>query len=113
MEIFDWAREIPGGVTICDSTGIILYMNDKSAAIFADDGGRDLIGRNLMDCHSEESRRKLAEIMRTRQPNVYTIEKKGIKKLIYQTPWFQDGEFAGLVEISLEIPFDMPHFIRG
>ena len=51
--------------------------------------------------------------MRTRQPNIYTIEKKGIKKLIYQAPWFQDGQLAGLVELSLEIPFDMPHFLRG
>jgi len=33
--------------------------------------------------------------------------------LIYQSPWYQNGEFAGLVEISLEIPEQMPHFVRG
>jgi hypothetical protein len=35
-----------------------------------------------------------------------------VKKLIYQTPWMKDGAFAGLVEISLEIPFEMPHYLR-
>jgi hypothetical protein len=33
--------------------------------------------------------------------------------LIYQSPWYRDGQYAGFVEISLEIPFDMPHFIRA
>ena len=113
MENFDWAKEFPGAVTVCDPHGIILYMNDKSAATFEGDGGRALIGQNLFNCHSAESNRKIDEIMGTCQPNIYTIEKKGVKKLIYQAPWYQDGEFAGLVEISLEIPFDMPHFLRG
>ena len=50
--------------------------------------------------------------MNEKKPNVYTIEKNGIKKLIYQSPWFENGEMKGLVELSLEIPFEMPHFIR-
>ena len=50
--------------------------------------------------------------MNEKKPNVYTIEKNGIKKLIYQSPWFEKGVMKGLVELSLEIPFDMPHFIR-
>ena len=45
--------------------------------------------------------------------NAYTIEKNGIKKLIYQTPWFMDGKFSGLVEISLPLPEELPHFIRN
>ena len=113
MDYFDWAKEFPGAVTVCDSQGIIVYMNDKSEATFEGDGGRSLIGKNLFGCHSAESNRKIEEIMRTRQPNIYTIEKKGVKKLIYQAPLYQDGQFSGLVELSLEIPFEMPHFLRG
>ena len=30
----------------------------------------------------------------------------------YQAPWFHDGVFQGLVELSLEIPESMPHFVR-
>ena len=26
------------------------------------------------------------------------------KKLIYKSPWFKDGEFAGYIEVSMEIP---------
>jgi len=44
--------------------------------------------------------------------NAYTIEKRGVRKLIYQAPWFRDGIVQGLVELSLEIPDAMPHFIR-
>ena len=50
--------------------------------------------------------------METQQTNVYTIEKNGVRKLIYQAPWFQDGGYAGLVELALEIPAVMPHFVR-
>ena len=51
-------------------------------------------------------------LLASQQPNAYTIEKSGVKKLIYQAPWFKGGEFQGLVELSLPIPFDMPHFVR-
>jgi hypothetical protein len=43
---------------------------------------------------------------------VKTYEKDGGEKLIYQEPWYRDGQFAGVVEISFEIPFDLPHFVR-
>ena len=41
------------------------------------------------------------------------IEKNGVKKIIYQSPWYKEGEYAGFVELSLEIPLEMPHFIRS
>jgi hypothetical protein len=50
--------------------------------------------------------------MAERRTNVYTIQKNGKKKLIYQAPWFRDGAYAGFVELSLEIPEAMPHFNR-
>ncbi len=109
----EWVTEFDGAVTVCDRDGKILYMNQKAQATFARQGGADLIGRNLFDCHPEPARSKLADLMQNRQKNVYTIEKNGIKKIIYQCPWFQNGEYAGFVEMSLEIPFEMPHFVRS
>jgi hypothetical protein len=50
--------------------------------------------------------------MDKQKPNVYTIEKAGVKKLVYQAPWYQDGVYAGVVELAVEIPFKMPHFVR-
>jgi len=107
-----WLKEFPGAVTVCDERGKIIYMNDKSINTFRNEGGEALIGSNLMDCHPKEARKKIAAMLIERNKNVYTIEKNGIKKIIYQVPWFENGEFAGLVELSLEIPFEMQHFIR-
>lgn len=109
---FSWVKEFPAAITVCDPDGIILEMNDKSAKTFAADGGLALIGKNALDCHPGESRGKLERLMAARQKNVYTIEKNGVKKLIYQSPWFAEGQYAGFIEFAFEIPFDMPHFTR-
>ena len=108
-----WKKELNVAITICDNEGIILEMNDKSAKTFADDGGYDLIGKNLFACHSERSRRILEELFAKQKSNVYTIEKNGIRKLIYQTPWYENGEMKGLAELVIEIPFGIPHFVRS
>jgi PAS domain-containing protein len=107
-----WVKEFSGAITVCDPDGIILEMNDKAAESFEEDGGRALIGKNMFDCHPEPARGKLERLMEERQPNVYTIEKNGVKKLIYQPPWYIDSKYAGFLEMSLEIPFEMPHIVR-
>src|SRR5262245_12552836 len=108
MSNLDWIKEFPAAVTICDKTGIILDMNDKASKMYEKDGGRQVIGRNILDCHLEQARRKTQALLSTGEKNIYTIEKNGIKKLIYQSPWFINGQYAGLVELALEIPFEMP-----
>ena len=108
-----WTVEFPGSITVCERDGTILEMNAVSARIHASDGGSALIGKNLMDCHPPQAQAKLAELLKNQQRNVYTIEKNGKKKLIYQSPWYENGEFRGIVELSLEIPEDIPHFVRS
>ena len=109
----EWIKEFPAAVTVCDADGILLEMNDKAAKTFESDGGRKLIGSNMLDCHPEPSRTKTERLLAAQTKNVYTIEKNGIKKLIYQCPWFEDGQYAGFVEFALEIPFEMEHFVRS
>ena len=108
----EWIETLDGAVIASDIEGNIIYLNNKATSNFEKHGEQKLIGTNLKDCHKDSSNQKIKEMMETHEKNIYTIEKKGKKKLIYQAPWFKDGEFAGLVELSLEIPFDMPHFIR-
>ena len=108
----EWVDEFPAAVTVCDVEGKIIMMNSRAVETFAADGGAKLIGTNVLDCHPEPARTKLREIMDNRTTNVYTIEKRGVKKLIYQAPWFRDGQFAGVVELSFEIPLDLPHMKR-
>jgi transcriptional regulator with PAS, ATPase and Fis domain len=112
MSEHDWVKEFPAAVTVSDPQGVILAMNDKAAKTFEKDGGYALIGKNMLDCHPEPARTKTEHLLAAQEKNVYTIEKNGIKKLIYQSPWYKNGQYAGIVEISLEIPFEMPHFIR-
>ncbi len=112
MSEHEWIEEFPAAVTVCTADGILLEMNDKAAKTFEKDGGLALIGKNILECHPEPARAKTEELLAARQRNIYTIEKNGVKKLIYQSPWYKDGKYAGLVELSLEIPFEIPHFVR-
>ena len=52
-------------------------------------------------------------MLATGESNSYTISKGGLRKMIYQTPWRRDGRIAGMVEISMVIPDEMPHYDRG
>ena len=109
----DWIKEAHIAVTVCDETGKITEMNLKSAKTFEKYGGLSLIGSDLLTCHSEPSKIKLKKMLTSSSaPNAYTIEKNGVKKLIYQFASQKNGQPSGLVELSLEIPFDMPHFVR-
>jgi hypothetical protein len=107
-----WVAEFPAAVTVCDRRGVIIAMNAKAADSFAGDGGAALVGSNLLDCHPEPSRTLVAELLARPRVNAYTIEKRGVHKVIYQAPWFEAGAFTGLVELSLEVPATMPHFVR-
>lgn len=112
MQINSYWDEYPSAVTICDAEGNIVYMNNKAQLTFEKWGGSTLAGQSLYNCHNEKSNVKIREILATGIPNTYTIEKNGIKKLIHQSPWYQNGQIAGLVEISIELPSEMLHFIR-
>jgi transcriptional regulator with PAS, ATPase and Fis domain len=112
MTNHSWVDEFPGAVTVCDPEGIILEMNQKSAENFKDDGGMELIGKNMFDCHPEPARTKTRELLEKKRLNFYTTEKKGVHKLIYQSPWYKNGKYCGFVELSLVIPSEIPHFIR-
>jgi hypothetical protein len=113
MSEHEWIKEFPAAITVCDAEGIILEMNDKAAKTFEKDGGYKLVGASMFDCHPDPAREKVERLLSAHTKNVYTIEKNGVKKLIYQSPWYKEGTYAGFVEISLEIPLEMPHFIRS
>jgi len=108
----NWVNEFPCAITVCNTKGEIVYFNEKSAVTFEKYGGKEMLGKSLFDCHGQQSSDKIREMLQSNELNAYTIEKNGVKKLIYQSPWYENGEYAGIVELSLVIPFEMPHFIR-
>jgi hypothetical protein len=112
MERIDWADALGVAITVCDREGVVVAMNERSKATFAKDGGGALVGRSLFACHGPASTELIRALIAEGRTNAYTIEKNGARKLIYQTPWYEGGAVAGLVELSLPIPEAMPHHVR-
>lgn len=110
----DWAFRMNCAVTVADADCNIIYMNERSQQTFARRGGAGLIGHNLMEYHNENSKAIIRRLLAEGGTNCYTIEKEGLHKMIFQTAWRDEkGSVAGLVEISMVIPEDMPHYIRS
>ncbi|MEN6365084.1 MAG: PAS domain-containing protein [Rectinema sp.] len=108
----DWPEELPGAITVCDKDFTIVYMNAKARATFADSDGAPMLGKSLLGCHKPESIAKMKEMLESGRVNTYTIRKNGIKKMVWQSPWRESGKIAGIVEISIELPENMPHYDR-
>ena len=108
----DWAWGMNCAVTVCDADCKIMYMNARARETYAKHG--NLIGSNLIDCHNPRSVEIIRHILATGGQNVYTIEKAGVHKLIFQSAWrLEDGTIGGIVEISIVTPENMPHYIRS
>ena len=75
------------------------------------------MGKNLKDCHPPKAWETIMRMISRGETNSYTIRKNGVKKLIHQTPWYKignDGQkiVAGMVEVSIVLPDEMPHYDR-
>lgn len=108
-----WFDKINIGITVSDCEGKIIYMNEKSAEIWDKSGGIELLGKSLFDCHPEPAKTLLADLLEHQQTNCYTIEKDNQKKLIYQTPLYdENGNYSSYAELSIELPLVMKNFAR-
>lgn len=113
MDEVNWTDDFGGAITVCNREGIVVYMNERSKMQFSKSGNGDLMGKSLIDCHPEPARSLLLKMLAEPLPNSYTIEKNDIRKMIHQAPWMHNGEFKGVVELSFEIPVELPHFVRS
>ena len=111
MENMDFYKGLNVAITVSDKNGEVIYQNDSSIEV-----NGDARGRNLQQCHNERSWQMICHMLSHAATNAYTISKKGKRKLIYQTPWYEDDAkqtVGGLVELSIVLPEEMPHFDRG
>ena len=107
--MFNWAEDTNCAITACDTEGVVILMNKQSIHV-----NGDMRGKNMLPCHNERSRGIIDRLIKEGGTNAYTIDKKGVRKMIYQTAWrHEDGTVGGLLEISMPIPAEMPHYIRG
>ena len=80
MNDINWAEELDVAVTVSDTEGKIIYMNRKSASVFSRQGGRELTGNNLKDCHKPESWEKILAIMTSEKPIAIPLKKRALKR---------------------------------
>ena len=76
MNQLDYFKGLNLAITISAKDGEILYQNDSSIEVNGDARGRD-----LMKCHNERSQQIIRHLLDDAATNVYTISKKGKKKL--------------------------------
>ena len=107
----DWAREMDCAITVCDANANIIYMSDASRRINSPEA--DIIGHTLRQYHPPRALEIIDRLLREGGYNAYTISKRGQRKMIYQAAWRQGGQIAGLVEISMVIPEELPHYVRS
>ncbi len=100
--LFDGLR---AGVTIADQNFQISFMNDRAAVFYAEDGGVELIGKNLLDCHRDEHKSVIrAAYARYRAgdltPTRYHAQKEGgAPESIVHIPLIVEGQFRGIAEL--------------
>jgi len=100
--LFDGLR---AAVTIADQDFEIRFMNDRAVAFYAEGGGDELIGQNLLDCHREEHKTVIrAAYDRYRAgdftPTRYHAQKEGgILESVVHIPLLVEGQFRGVAEL--------------
>lgn len=110
---FDWVKHYPAAVSVCDAQGTIIAMNRLAAEMFAKYGGMQLLGSSLFACHPEPANIMIRQMLAEQRANTYFTEKKGERKLVHQTPWYNEGQFAGLVETVIALPAEIETKKRG
>lgn len=107
-----WVEELPVEITVCDANGMLIEMNARAELLFKDDGGGSLLGSDALACHPEPSRTKFAGMLAVQDCNVYLNTEKGENRFFFQSPWYKGGQFAGFVEISFEVPGEIPPLVK-
>ena len=91
-------------VVICDLAHTIIYMNPAAIERYEKWGGKDLMGKSLLDCHNEKSREMIQKVLdwfRVSKDNniVYTFYNQKENKDVYMVALRNDeGNLIGYYE---------------
>ena len=91
-------------VVICDLEHTIIYMNPVAIERYAKWGGKDLMGKSLLNCHNEKSRemiQKVVEWFKTSKDHniVYTFFNQKENKDVYMVALRnEEGNLIGYYE---------------
>ncbi len=91
-------------VVVCDLDHTIVYMNPVAIERYAKRGGKDLIGRSLLNCHNDKSCELINKVLdwfRESKDNniVYTFKNKKENKDVYMVALRNaEGDLIGYYE---------------
>lgn len=90
-------------VVLCNLEHEIIYMNPAAIKNYEKRGGKELIGRSLLDCHNSESVRKIKEVVNwfglsTYNNIVYTYYNEKQNKDVYMVALRDGGKLIGYYE---------------
>ena len=71
----NWQEEFQVAITISDAQGNVLYMNQKAANTFANYGGKELIGKSMLNCHKPQSVEKILKLI-SQEIQTFILSKK-------------------------------------
>ncbi len=91
-------------VVICNLMHEIVYMNPAAKEKYVKWGGESLMGKNLLDCHNDDSRRKIQNVvawfLESRNHNrIFTFHNEKENKDVYMVALRdKDGGLIGYYE---------------
>ena len=90
-------------VVLCNLSHEIIYMNPAAIKNYEKWGGENLIGQNLLNCHNEESREKIRQVVEwfaASQENniIYTYHNEKQNKDVYMVALRDEGRLIGYYE---------------
>jgi len=93
-------------VTIANEDFLITFMNDRACTFYAEDGGAELVGKNLLDCHNAEqaavirdayTRYRAGDLTPTRYHRAQNGD--SAPESIVHIPLIVEGMFRGIAEL--------------
>lgn len=91
-------------VVICDLEHTIIYMNPVAIERYTKWGGKELLGKSLLDCHNEKSREMILRVLKWFKASadnniVYTFFNAKENKDVYMVALRnEDGDLIGYYE---------------
>ena len=91
-------------VVICDLEHTIIYMNPVAIERYAKWGGKELLGKSLLNCHNEKSREMILRVLKWFKASadnniVYTFFNAKENKDVYMVALRnEDGDLIGYYE---------------
>lgn len=90
-------------VVICNLEHEIIYMNPAAVKNYEKWGGEKLVGQSLLNCHNENSVKKIKEVIKWFEESeenniIYTFYNKKQNKDVYMVALRDEGKLIGYYE---------------